>query len=78
LDGRVHHDGQVWSRALWDIRNALGPTTADRIILEAQFSFAADTTMAEAALATVAAANQLNGAGAAAVVQAAFEARDIL
>ncbi len=78
LNGLVHHDGQVWSRALWDIRNALGPSVADRIILEAQFAFAADTTMADAALATVAAANQLNGAAAAAVVQAAFEARDIL
>jgi zinc metalloprotease ZmpB len=78
LDGRVHHDGQVWSRALWDIRNSLGPTVADRIILEAQFDFAADTTMADAAHATVASANQLYGAAAAAAVQAAFEARDIL
>ena len=24
LNGEVHHDGQIWSRALWDIRNALG------------------------------------------------------
>lgn len=78
LDGRVHHDGQVWSRALWDIRNTLGSTIADRIILEAQFDFAADTTMADAANATVAVADQLYGAGAAAAVQAAFEARDIL
>jgi hypothetical protein len=78
LDGRVHHDGQVWSRALWDIRTALGSATADRIILEAQFAFAPDTTMAQAALATVAAAQNLNGAPAAAAVQAAFEARDIL
>ena len=23
LNGRVHHDGQIWSRALWDIRVAL-------------------------------------------------------
>ena len=78
LNGLVHHDGQVWSRALWDIRNTLGSSTADRIILEAQFAFAADTTMADAALATVAAANLLNGAAAAAVVLAAFEAREIL
>ena len=26
LNGEVHHDGQIWSRALWDIRQALGPT----------------------------------------------------
>ncbi|MEP6760569.1 MAG: M36 family metallopeptidase, partial [Sporichthyaceae bacterium] len=27
--GEVHFDGQIWSRALWDIRNALGARTAD-------------------------------------------------
>jgi zinc metalloprotease ZmpB len=78
LNGRVHHDGQIWSRALWDIRNALGHVTADTIILEAQFSFAPDTSMPAAAEATVAAATALYGAGAAATVESAFEARGIL
>ncbi len=78
LDGRVHHDGQIWSRALWDIRNALGHVVADTIILEAQFSFAPDTSMPAAAEATVAAAATLYGAAEAAAVQAAFEARGIL
>jgi zinc metalloprotease ZmpB len=78
LNGRVHHDGQIWSRALWDIRQALGATVADRIILEAQFDFAPDTTMPAAAEATVAAALQLYGAAAATVVQAAFHDRGIL
>ncbi len=58
LNGRVHHDGQIWSRALWDIRQALGHVKADTIILEAQFSFAPDTTMPAAAQATVAAASR--------------------
>jgi Zn-dependent metalloprotease len=78
LDGRVHHDGQVWSRALWDIRNALGNVKADTIILEAQFSFAPDTTMAAAAQATVNAAQQLYGNAARNAVENAFEDRDIL
>jgi len=78
LDGRVHHDGQIWSRALWDIRNALGHVVADTIILEAQFSFAPDTSMPDAAEATVAAASTLYGAAQAAAVQSAFEARGIL
>ena len=39
LNGEVHHDGQIWSRALWDIRTALGHVKADTIILEAQFGF---------------------------------------
>ena len=68
----------MWSRALWDIRNALGNVGADRIILQGQFAFAADTSMEDAALATVAAANELYGAPEAAAVQAAFEDRDIL
>src|SRR5215213_1477539 len=78
LDGRVHHDGQIWSRALWDIRNALGHVVADTIILEAQFSFAPDTSMPAAAQATVATAQSLYGKSAANAVRGAFEARGIL
>jgi len=61
LNGRVHHDGQIWSRALWDIRSALGHVVADTLILEAQFSFAPDTSMPAAAQATVDAAQNLYG-----------------
>ncbi len=78
LNGRVHHDGQIWSRALWDIRNALGHVEADTIILEAQFQFAPDTSMPAAAQATVDAAQSLYGSGAANTVLAAFQARGIL
>ncbi|HEX5950727.1 MAG TPA: M36 family metallopeptidase [Actinomycetota bacterium] len=78
LNGRVHHDGLIWSRALWDIRAALGHVPADTIILEAQFSFAPDTSMPAAAEATVDAALSLYGAGEASAVQAAFETRGIL
>ena len=78
LNGRVHHDGQIWSRALWDIRNALGHVEADTIILEAQFQFAPDTSMPAAAQATVDAAQSLYGNAAANKVRAAFQARGIL
>ena len=74
----VHRNGLIWSRALWDIRLALGPTKADTLILEAQFNFAADTTMPAAAAATVAAAQSLYGNAAANSVRAAFVARGIL
>lgn len=77
-DGRIHHDGQIWSRALWDIHQDLGRATADTIILEAQFSFAPDTSWADAALDTVAAAQSLFGTGAANKVRSAFENRGIL
>jgi len=78
LNGAVHHDGQIWSRALWDIRNALGHVKADTIILEAQFQFAPDTSMPAAAQATVAAAQSLYGNAAANAVRAAFQDRGIL
>jgi hypothetical protein len=78
LNGRVHHDGQIWSRALWDIRGALGNVQADTIILKAQFDFAPDTTMPTAAQATVNAAQNLYGPAAANAVRAAFQARGIL
>jgi hypothetical protein len=78
LNGRVHHDGQIWSRALWDIRTALGNVKADTIILEAQFDFAPDTTMPPAAQATVNTASDLYGPAVANTVRAAFQARGIL
>jgi Zn-dependent metalloprotease len=77
LNGEVHHDGQIWSRALWDIRNALGPTTADTIILQGSFDFPG-TTMTDLANRTVLAAQGLYGNGAATKVKKAFQARGIL
>lgn len=73
--GEVHADGELWSRALWDIRGALGATRADTLIIEAHFAFAPDTTFAAAAAATVATARRLYGASAATTVAAAFADR---
>ena len=78
MTGSVHRNGQIWSRALWDIRNALGHVRADTIILEAQFQFAPDTSMPDAAEATVQAAQSLYGSNAANTVRAAFQDRGIL
>lgn len=78
LNGRVHHDGLIWSRALWDIRNALGNVKADTIILQAQFSFAPDTSMPAAAQATVNAAESLYNHSTAMKVRQAFTDRGIL
>ena len=76
--GEVHADGEIWSRALWDIRTALGDTRATTLIVDAQFDFAPDTSFRAAATATVAAAKRLYGAGAANSVTRAFQARGIL
>jgi hypothetical protein len=77
LSGEVHHDGQIWSRALWDIRNALGNIKADTIILTGSFDFPG-TTMTDLANRTVAAAQQLYGTADAGKVRQAFVARGIL
>lgn len=80
LNGRVHHDGQIWSRALWDIRNALGHEVADTIILEAQFGFSSAPDMPEAAQITIDTAELLYGLGSfeATQVTIAFQDRGIL
>jgi hypothetical protein len=73
----VHRTGRIWSRALWDIRGALGHVKADTIILEGHFG-QKDPTMAQLAQSTVAAAQRLYGTLEANAVRASFEARGIL
>jgi len=77
LNGRVHHDGMIWSQALWQIRGALGNVKADTLILMAQFDWTG-TTMVDLANRTVASAQSLYGSGAAGKVRQAFEDRGIL
>jgi zinc metalloprotease ZmpB len=76
LEGEVHADGEIWSRALWDIHRALGPKLADTIIIRAQFDFTPAITMPEAAAATVKTAG-LYGTSAQRAVRAAFAARGL-
>ena len=77
LVGEPHLDGQIWSRALWDIRQAVGNVRADTLLLQGSFDFAG-TTMPELATRTVVAAQTLYGSGVARAVQRAFAARGIL
>ena len=76
---QVHYDGQIWSRALWDIRNGIGNArTADRIIIEAQFAFDPGTSFAAAAQDTLDAAHKLYGTRYDAIITKAFKDRGIL
>ena len=78
LNGEVHHDGQIWSHALWDIRQALHSNVkADTIILDGTNGYTG-TTMPDLANRTVAAAQQLYGNAEAAAVHQAFVDRGIL
>jgi hypothetical protein len=80
----VHFDGQIWSRALWDIRNGIDATPqgtvrdADRIIIEAQFAFDPATSFAAAAQDTLDAAHELYGSQYDAIITKAFKDRGIL
>jgi hypothetical protein len=77
LNGEVHHDGTIWSRALWDIHNALGNVRADTIILQGQIDFPG-TSMKDLANRYVATAQLLYGNAAANQVTTAFKNRGIL
>jgi zinc metalloprotease ZmpB len=76
--GEVHADGRIWSRALWDLRQSLGHVKADTIILEAQFSYAPDTSFRAAAETTIATAKRLYGSAAETAARNAFAARGFL
>jgi fungalysin metallopeptidase (M36) len=72
----VHADGEIWSRALWDIHQALGAKLADTIIIDAQFGFTPSISMRDAAAATIATARPY-GARAERAVRDAFVARGL-
>jgi hypothetical protein len=80
--GEVHADGQIWSQALWEIRGdytAQGLSTArwDTTLIDAQFSFAPDTSFSAAAKATYVTALARDGQTAANAVRDRFAARGI-
>ena len=76
--GEVHADGEIWSSALWAIRGSLGDTAGSRVIINAQFRFAAGTSFAAAAQATVDTARAMYGPAAATSVRQAFQAHGLL
>ena len=77
LNGRVHHDGQIWSHALWNLRTAIGPTHANTAILWAQFDWTGST-MTALAQRIVDQVVHRYGAGEGALAVAAFQDRGIL
>jgi len=56
----IHCMGQAWSNLLWTIRKQLGGTAADRLIVQSQFSYSADSGFRDAALALLFADQQLS------------------
>jgi hypothetical protein len=81
-EDEVHFDGQIWSAALWDIRQRyvdLGLTTRDwdRTLVDSQFDYAPDTSFSAAARATYQKALATDGRAAARAVRDAFGDRGI-
>jgi hypothetical protein len=75
--GEPHFDGQIWSRALWDVNQRLGRDAANTLVLEAQFAYSPTSTFDEAANVTVETARRLFGGATASVVRKAFSDRGI-
>ena len=78
LGGSVHSEGRIWSRALWDIRQAIGREAADTVILEHHFSLPFGSTMPDAALAVLQADADVYGSIHDAAIRAVFCDRGIL
>lgn len=77
LNSEVHHDGTIWSHALWNLRGAIGANHADTAILWAQFSWTG-TTMPDLATRIVAQVKLRYGKNEATKATAAFHERGIL
>ena len=80
--GEVHYDGQIWSQALWEIRQGyvrlgLGTRAWDTTLVDSQFDYAPDTSFAAAAKATYDKALARDGRQAATLVRSRFAARGI-
>jgi hypothetical protein len=66
-DFEIHCVGEVWSSALWDLRDAVGGRALDRILLASQFMYTPDERFDEAVEALIAADQAAGGANQAAI-----------
>jgi hypothetical protein len=78
----VHYDGQIWSQALWEIRQGyvtlgLGTRRWDTTLIDSQFGYAPGTSFSAAAQKTYQLALSRDGKAAAKLVKDRFAARGI-
>ena len=78
LVGEIHVDGEIWSRALWDVRNAIGGNVASQIIIEHHYRLTQGATMPQAAVAMIDVDAELFGGFNEIPLRQAFCARGIL
>lgn len=77
VTGDAHHDGEIWSRVLWDLRAALGPATADGLALESNFYLPPAATLVEAGQALLDANASLYDGQHRAAIERALQARGL-
>ena len=75
--GEVHADGEIWSRALFDLWNALGRTTADKLVIQSHFYLTPTASFQDGANAILAADRALNNGANQAKIRQIFSARGI-
>ena len=77
VTGDAHHDGEIWSRVLWDLRMAVGPATADALALESSFYLPPAATLVEAGQALLDADAALHGGRNRLAIEQALQARGL-
>ena len=59
LTGEIHADGEIWSAALWEIRDAVGNENADRVVIASHFLMSPGASYNDGASALLRAATDL-------------------
>lgn len=75
--GDPHSDGELWSRVLWDVRQALSPRLADTLAIEANFYMPCGATLVDAGRALLDADRNLNEGAHQTVITEALIARGL-
>jgi Zn-dependent metalloprotease len=78
LSGEVHDDGEIWSACLWELRNTLGRTTIERLVIAHHFLLSRDAGFQDGANALITADKNLNKGKNETAIREVFIRRGIL
>ena len=78
LSNEVHNDGEIWSACLWQIREAIGKSLADRLIIASHFLLDRSSSFKQAANAILLADENLNQGNNKEIIMNIFIRRGIL
>jgi Zn-dependent metalloprotease len=73
----VHDDGEIWSAALWSLREQLGAATADALVVKSHTFLASNANFNNAADALLSADNAMNGGNNASTIHNAMKTHGI-